>query len=131
MLKTYSIPMTKFHTQNLFHSKGKISCSTPFHSKGKISWSNPFHSNNKFHGHPHSIPIASRGRPRLLPNSWIMDLSSFFASLSSHWEALQRHYFTDDLGLADSLVERSEECAEVLRASQHSTSARDSCLSFR
>ena len=45
-----------------------------------------------------------------------MDLSGFFTSLSSHWEALQRHYFTDDLGLAERLVERSEECAEVLRA---------------
>ena len=45
-----------------------------------------------------------------------MDLPSFFTSLSSHWEQLQRHYFTDDLGLAERLVERSEECAEVLRS---------------
>ena len=45
-----------------------------------------------------------------------MDLPNFFTSLSSHWEQLQRHYFTDDLGLAERLVERSEECAEVLRS---------------
>lgn len=45
-----------------------------------------------------------------------MDLPSFFTSLSSHWEQLQRHYFTDGLGLAERLVERSEECAEVLRS---------------
>ena len=94
----------------------------------------------KCYGQPHSIPMTSpsvasphRGQP--YSYSWIMDLLSFFASLSSHLEQLQRHYFTDDLGLTERLVERSEECAKndsqsSTRASQQSTSAWNSCLCF-
>ena len=119
--------LANFLGQSPFYPNDKISCSKPIPFQRQNFMLNPipktkFHGQTrsipttKFHGHPHSIPIASRGRPRLLPNSWIMDSSFFPASLSSHWEALQRHYFTDDLGLAERLVERSEECAEVLRA---------------
>ena len=102
---------TKCLCQSPFHLKILCSKPIPFQRQNFILNSIPFQS----YGQTCSIPTTWSAQPqklaRLLPNCWIMDLPVW---ASSHWEALQRHYFTDDLGLAERLVERSKECAEVL-----------------
>ena len=102
MLKTYSIPMTKFHAQNLFHSNDKVHAQNLFHSSDKMSCSKPipFQWQN-FMLNP--IPFQQYSRPATpscLP-------AVFFDSSSPHWEQLQRQYFTDGLGLPGKLAEYS------------------------
>ena len=44
------------------------------------------------------------------------DLSSFSRSLEGLWGQMQRHYFTDDLNLAERLLLQVDDHLRVLRA---------------
>ena len=93
MLKTYSIPITEFHAQNLFHSNDKISCSKP------ISFQSPM-TNFMLKLIPFQQRYSTPATPSCLP-------AVFFGNPSPRWEQLQRQYFTDGLGLPGKLAEYS------------------------
>ena len=106
LVSLHSIPMTRFHAQNLLYSNDKISCykGIPF-QRAKFHAQNLFHSNGKILC---SSPIPFQQKKLYSRPATPSCLAAvFFESSCSHWEQLQRQYCTEGLRSPGKLAEHS------------------------